>query len=269
MKQKIIDLTVVIPTLGEKSLSNCITRVNMGTILPKLILIVIPKDYSSKINKIRIPDNSKIIFTSLKGQVSQKIIGFKEVKTEFIMQLDSDIFLEKNTIEKLYEFVLKYKNKIAVAPLLLPNINHNYNSGLLSKIKNYIISGNLILKPGKITDIGYNTWFNNNEFKNFSYKVDWLPGGCILFRKNSVIKNNYYPFQNKAYCEDILHSLYLSKKKVKLFLIPSVQVENKGFKSKANLLQKLNEFRVRYFILEKIKGNKIRFFIWFLLHVIK
>ena len=215
----------------------------MGTVLPKLILIIIPKDYSSNIDKTKIPKNSKIIFTNFKGQVSQKIFGFKEVKTKYIMQLDCDVFVKKNTIEKLHNFVLNYKNKIAVAPLLMPNFNDNYNKGLFSKIRNYIISGKIKLIPGKITDIGYNTWFHNNEFKNYSYNVDWLPGGCILFKKNSVIENNYYPFKNKAYCEDILHSLHL--------------------------LQKLNEFKVRYFILEKIKGNKIRFFIWFFLYVIK
>lgn len=270
MKQKIIDLTVVIPTIGEKTLSNCIKRVNSGTILPKLILIVIPKDYSSNINKIKIPKNSQIIYTNFKGQVLQRISGFKEVKTKFLMQLDCDIFVNKNTIEKLYKFILVFKNKIAVAPLLIPNTNHNYNKGFFSKIRNYIISGDFRLKPGKITDIGYNTWFHINDFKNISYNVDWLPGGCILYNKNSVIKNNYYPFKKKAYCEDIIHSLQLSKKNVKLFLFPSAKVKNKGYiRSKTNLSEKLNEFKVRHFILKKIKGNKIRFFIWFILYVIK
>ena len=123
--KKIIDLTIVIPTLGENLLVKCLNSINFGTVLPKLILIIIPKEFSKKLSKVKIPNNAKIIYSNLKGQVSQKILGFKKAKTKFIMQLDSDIILNENTIENLYNFISVKTKKIAVAPLLLPNIDNS------------------------------------------------------------------------------------------------------------------------------------------------
>ena len=269
---KIIDLTIVIPPLGEKTLVKCLNSINLGNVLPKEILIVIPKEYSKNLFKLKISNNAKIIYSNLKGQVAQKILGFKNAKTKFIMQLDSDIILSKKTIEHLYNFILINKKKVAVAPLLLPNINHNLKKkyNLSTSLKNYILSGSPNLLPGKITDIGYNTWFSSYELSDASIQVEWLPGGCILFHKNAIIKKNYYPFKNKAYCEDIIHSLLLTQKNVKLFLLPMTKARNLGYpKSRTNLFQRLREINVRLFILKKIRGNKIRFLIWYFLYVFK
>lgn len=270
--KKIRDITIVIPTLGEKTLTKCLNSIESGSTLPKTIFIIIPKEYSKNLINVKIPNNAEIIHTNLKGQVSQKIIGFKNAKTKFIMQLDSDIILSKNTIEHLYNFISINTKKIAVAPLLLPNIDHNqkrkYN--LVTSLKNYIISGSLNLMPGKITDIGYNTWFSTHDLNHKSIQVEWLPGGCILFNKNALIKNDYYPFKKKAYCEDIVHSLLLTQKNVKLFLLPMTSARNLGYiRSRTNLFQRISEFKARLFILKKIKGNKIRFLIWYFFYVIK
>ena len=104
MKKK-VDITIVIPTLGEKTLTKCLDSINNGSTLTKIIFIIIPKEYSKNLVKVKIPNNAKIIFSSLKGQVAQKILGFKNAKTKFIMQLDSDIILSKKTIEHLYNFI--------------------------------------------------------------------------------------------------------------------------------------------------------------------
>lgn len=41
--------------------------------------------------------------------------------------------------------------------------------------------------------------------------TSWLPGGCsITFQENLLIEN-FFPYQGKAYSEDVLHS-YLRKK---------------------------------------------------------
>ena len=44
--------------------------------------------------------------------------------------------------------------------------------------------------------------------------IDWLPGGCILHRRENLIVKNYYPFSGKAYAEDLFHSLLLKEKGV-------------------------------------------------------
>ena len=126
-------------------MTKCLDSINNGSTLPKIIFIIIPKEYSKNLVKVKIPNNAKIIYSNLKGQVAQKILGFKNAKTKFIMQLDSDIILSKKTIEHLYNFILINKKKVAVAPLLLPNINHNLKKYNLSTyLKNYILSGSQI-----------------------------------------------------------------------------------------------------------------------------
>ena len=52
------------------------------------------------------------------------------------------------------------------------------------------------------------------EKKKNLHEVEWLPGGCILHSKKNLIKKNYFNFKyKKAYCEDLIHSYFLKKKK--------------------------------------------------------
>ena len=273
MKKIIIDLTIVIPTVGEKSIFECIKCIKNSSYQPKEVFLVIPNEYSQRISSLENnKDSIKIIKTNSKGQVLQKIKGFNKVSSKYMMQLDADILLEKNAIKILHKFMVEKNNKVAVAPLLIPNNSNKfkYKFNFFNFIKNYIISGSNNLKSGIITDIGYNTWFEIEELTRPSYLVEWLPGGCILFSKEFSIDYNYYPFKNKAYCEDIIHSICLKQKDIKLFLLPKAQAYNIGYKkSKTKVFDKIKEFNVRYYLLKKIKGNKIRFLIWFIIYVIK
>tara|TARA_Y100000816_G_scaffold275354_1_gene243498 strand:- start:197 stop:1015 length:819 start_codon:yes stop_codon:yes gene_type:complete len=272
MKKKTINLSIVIPTLGENSLFHCIDSIKKNTFLPKEILLVIPRNLSYKIEPSFENENFiKIIKTEFQGQVIQKIHGFKLSKSKYVMQLDADILLERDTLKNLYNYIYDKKNS-AVAPLLTPNISGHSKKlpKFILLIKNYIICGSTRSKPGVITDIGYNTWFELNDLKKSLYLVEWLPGGCILFTRDALILNNYYPFKNKAYCEDIIHSIYLTNKNVHLYFLPSNKVKNIGYKkSKNSFFEKIKEFKVRYYILKKIRGHLVRFLLWYLLYVIK
>ena len=114
------------------------------------------------------------------------------------MQLDSDILLNTETIKNLIKYAddhyskiaanfkpkINIKNsdvysnsvqllkKIAVAPI---NKKNNKES-LMIKLRNLIISKKTYLKPGIITDIGYNSWFDEKGISKDAYIVDWLPG---------------------------------------------------------------------------------------------
>ena len=109
IKKKIAPISIVIPTVGRKSLINSIYSICKGSILPKEVLIVMPK---SELDKFKIPKifskiKIKKIFTSKKNQVFQRIQGFKLSKNPFILQLDDDIILKQNCLEKLYTFSKK------------------------------------------------------------------------------------------------------------------------------------------------------------------
>ena len=82
-------LSVVIPTLGAKSLLTVIKLLNDGNEIPSEILVCIPEKYLNNI-KLSNFSNVKIIKTPFTGQVSQRIEGFKNAKEKFVLQLDDD-----------------------------------------------------------------------------------------------------------------------------------------------------------------------------------
>ena len=85
----------------------------------------------------------------------------------------------------------------------------------------YIICGSKfgIFKMGTISRIGNNYGVDPKYMFNELYQTEWLPGGCILHYKNNLYLKNYYPFIGKAYCEDLIHSYYLRKNNIKLFVL--------------------------------------------------
>ena len=54
--------------------------------------------------------------------------------------------------------------------------------------------------------------------------VDWLPGGCILHYKNQLITSNFYPLDGKAFCEDLMHSLFLRRNGTRLNVTKKARV---------------------------------------------
>ena len=267
------NLSIVIPTLGEAVLLKCLNSIYLNTLLPLEIIIVIPRQYKNRVNKINKLKLVRIIYSPKKGQVFQRILGFKTCKCDYVMQLDSDIILSKDSIYKLLYSIRKFNGKNAISPnFLIPkkfNNRFRYRSKLFTLIKNFIINGSMNSKPGIITDIGYNTWFIDNYYNENYYKLEWLPGGCILFNKKSLVKNNYFPFSGRAYCEDVIHSIILTANKVDLYFFPNIIVINDDYSKEVKTLKSLfQEFKIRFYLLKKIKGSKIRFFLWFIFYFI-
>ena len=52
MKKIIIDLTIVIPTVGEKSIFECIKCIKNSSYQPKEVFLVIPNEYSQRISSL-------------------------------------------------------------------------------------------------------------------------------------------------------------------------------------------------------------------------
>ena len=117
-KKKFLPVSIVIPTLGKKHLYECIKKIFESYYLPREVLIVLP---SENYNKIRIVINKfynlniKILISKKKNQVHQRILGFKNAKFNYILQLDDDVKLNKNCLFELYKFI-KGKKNISVAP---------------------------------------------------------------------------------------------------------------------------------------------------------
>mgnify|MGYP000182676296 CR=1 FL=1 len=117
MNKIINDLTIVIATLGGESLPAVLNNIFSSSYVPYQIIIVKPLNINLE-ESIYKNSKIKIISSYTFGQVLQRSIGFANCKTNFVLQLDDDIILEKKSIEYLYRSIAAKKNKASIAPIL-------------------------------------------------------------------------------------------------------------------------------------------------------
>lgn len=270
LKQK--DLSIVIPSLGGTGLSKTLNYIHKNKIIPLETIICIPKVYKKK---LLLPKsiNPKIIYTNVKGQVHQRLIGFKNAKGKYVLQLDDDILINYKSLSKLLKKI-KNNEKISISPLLVDKKIKYSNfdvkpKNLFFKFYHYLLNGSEGFRPGAISKAGIPYMF---EKKKNLHEVEWLPGGCILHSKKNLIKKNYFNFKyKKAYCEDLIHSYFLKKKNIKLFVDTSSKClfnSFEGFKSISfwnSLGIIFEDFKFRYYFVRLAKKNIFRMIFFYLL----
>lgn len=216
-------ISVVIATLGGKQLTKTIIDMNSGTVVPSEIIICIPKNYLSEVKGIN-DKNVKVIVTDKKGQVYQRAIGFKNAKNDIVMQLDDDILLDRCCIENMLKTLHIKGLNAAVAPSYYCDESKKSvyrqlnNKKLLIRLYYWLLNGSNGYIPGKISLSGVN--FGSEPFgcKDDICEVEWLAGGCVMHHKKNLVVDDYYPFNGKAYAEDLIHSHFLKKKGCLLFI---------------------------------------------------
>jgi glycosyltransferase involved in cell wall biosynthesis len=212
--------SVVIPTLGGEALFRTIDFINSGSIVPNEILICIPEDFSYRVEKLTRFHNIKIVRTKCKGQVLQRIEGFKQVINDYVVQMDDDMYVYETCLERLLEGLNKFEEKVSIAPAMVFDTTEQscyqfeYRD---SKIRSFI-EGENWFQPGNITRSGLNLGLNALLSSERFSAVDWLPGGCVAHKKQNLILYNYFPFKGKAFFEDVIQSIHLTKNKVRLLI---------------------------------------------------
>jgi hypothetical protein len=262
--QKTYPLSVVIPTLGGETLAGTIEQLNCGTIVPSEILVCIPEEEAFRVKDLSYP-NVRVIKTKCRGQVIQRIEGFKQAKCEYIVQLDDDMHVYESCLERLVQAAVAFRGKAALSPALVFTSSQTsaYRNQIQDKIPKTIkqwIHGRSGCVPGSLSRTGMNFGIDVSKQNNEFVSVDWLPGACVIHHRNNLILKNYYPFKGKAYAEDVIHSIML-KKNVGLFIVKSALC---GLDDHANKLSFTNivmlhffEYRVSKLIVTIISGSKI------------
>lgn len=238
-------ISVVIATLGGVQLHDTIKSINSNSIIPFEILISIPIQESYNI-KFQLPHNVKVCISENRGQVAQRLFGFSLAKGEYIMQIDDDLILESNTIELLLNSLISLPNNSAIAPSIyvLESKQSFYKrppSTKLLKFYYFLINGMNGYKPGTLTKAMSNIGVDPDEENELLTRSQWLPGGCVLHRRNNIINFNYFPFIGKAFCEDIYHSMYLTEKGINLYFHNTARIW-------------LSEMNIEYFFIEKLQN---------------
>ena len=277
-------ISVVIATLGGPTLFNTIFCLNTGTILPNEILICIPKKFSQNVISHLIYENVIILETEIFGQVAQRSIGFTQAKYDYVLQIDDDVILDPNCLKILFSKMNNNKSNIAISPALYA-LNTNlsvYRSSenwfkrfIFKPIYYFLINGIKLYTPGTITSagtqIGIDPSLNNLDL----IPTEWLPGGCVLHHKINLIKNNFYPFNGKAYLEDLYHSFLLRKQSVNLFIIKSAVAfivdprDEVIYQLKKYFIELYKDYNARKYFVKLSNKSILRLHIYYVLEVIK
>ena len=260
-------LTIVIPSLLSNISLRWIEQVNKFNQQKINVIISIPPNLIKTNKFINKFDKGILIITSdKKGQVNQRQYGYKFVKTEYLMHMDDDIFISIKNLKILLNQFENLPRKSAIAPRLIIE-NYNHKKLFLKKYINLFLYGDPKPKPGTISkttfDIPPNLPFNS---KKLIESVDWIPGGISIIRKEYIIIDQYFDFEGKAYCEDLIYSNLLKNNGVKLF------ISNKSFyNTSLNNYKDLNiqdfvkfiknDFKARNYYRKVIKNPFVPFFI--------
>ncbi len=234
------NLTVVIATLGGPTLQATVNALNRGTIVPDEILVCIPHQEAGGVLGVA-ASNVTVLPTRCRGQVAQRIEGFKQARSQFVMQLDDDMQVDERCLERLIS-ILRESTSIAVAPTLIdvatnePVYRPVSRPGYVRSFYYWIMNGREGYRGGAIQKSGSPIGFVPPFGSDKQHEVEWLAGGCVMFHRNDLVLENYFPFSGKAYCEDVIHSHLLRRNGVRLLVdsqaycgLEVIQPFDKGF----------------------------------------
>src|ERR1043165_5309776 len=111
-------VTVVIPTLGGQTLTTTIEALNQGSVRPAEILVCIPAPEAARVENAGL-ENVRVIVTERRGQVVQRAEGFRRAAHELVLQLDDDIVLDVQCVERLVSGLQALGNDAAIAPAMM------------------------------------------------------------------------------------------------------------------------------------------------------
>lgn len=265
-------VSVVIATLGGEFLKCTLEHLNSSNLRPHEILICIPELEASKLD-LTLADNVRIVITPKRGQVSQRAHGLGLVKCEFVMQIDDDVFLKPDAIGLLINAIKNTGRCSAVAPLFKDCSTGDYVTRYRNNLKG--VSKNLIAtviggapwgkrRMGRIDKAGI-PYFIDHAFCNLNrlISVEWVPGGCVLTRRVDLIDVDYFPFEGKAFSEDVIHSLLWRQRGVRLFVEPNVSVCTHISHAALNTNGIRADFEARKHVVSLMSGSLWRCRLWY------
>ena len=180
--------TVVIRTLGKAGVAyqTMLESLAKQTIKPSAIIVYIAEGYS-------LPeytsDAEQYIYVK-KGMVAQRALRYDEVKTEYILFLDDDIYLTSDAVEKLYTELLQHK-----AQVIAPCTFENHKVPTASKIR-MTLMGKEVCRLWGDNRYAYKVFktagfsYNNTPAKAV-YESTTNAGNCFFCRKEDFLKIDY------------------------------------------------------------------------------
>ena len=251
-KQKLVSICIL--TLNRyKALDNLLKSIEKYTKLPHEILILdqdSDKETKKYLKQIK-SKNIKIFYskTNLGCSGGRKYL-IKETKGDYIVQLDNDIEVKENWLEKLLASI-EWNEEIggACGRVTFPDGKTEYNGA------NYIVDKNFITYT--LTGNSKNVNDRSLLIENYS---KWLPGGATIFKK-AVFNDETYDDKFLNGFEDNDLSFRLEKHGWKFVNCPScvfihnhrMFLSNEDIKREQKYIKQRNDF-------SRIKTSFLRFY---------
>ena len=262
-----LPLSVVIATLGSGRLVESINGLLSGDVIPSEILICIPKGRPHQLENTEF-EELRIIEVTCVGQVAQRVCGLKNSKYPYVMQLDDDVVIRGNALGDLYQSIIKVGPKFALSPVFQDYYSQEYLTTYRSGLSGFFRSlfataiGGAAWGSGRMGQIdpsGVAYAIDNSNVNRVDFfDVSWLPGGCVICRKEDLIIDNYFPFKGKAYFEDVIHSVIWRRRGVRLAVAVNISVLTEVNYTSPRLRDFIAEYRARTYVVSLTNGNQLR-----------
>ena len=203
------NLSVIIVTLkSEKVIDDCIKSINQNV---PIIVVEHSNNHSFKEKLEHSYKNLKCILSkSNLGMGTGNNIGIKETKTDYVLILNPDVILEKNTLEELF----LNSNKLSDFTILAPIEKNFANYGMFDK-KN--ISSRILNQEG--------------EEKNYPFKVDFVDGFAMLLNKKKFKEEIYFDENFFMYLENNDLCKRVAYNKGSVFVVPTSKINHLAAKA--------------------------------------
>lgn len=269
-------VSVVMATLGGATVADTIRALNSGSLVPAEILICIPTQEADRVRDLGF-DNVSVVVTEVRGQVPQRAIGFAHAANDFVLQIDDDMLVDQDCVERLLRTLHTWGSKVAVAPAFYAttsgeSVYESANSGSPGQtIYHWIMNGSEGFQPGRVDRSGSGQGIDPRRAGSDPFEVEWIPGGCALHRRENLVLKNFFPFPGKAYYEDLFHSFELRRTGVRLLLDPSarcwmVPVPSTTFAVRDFFRHLKNDYRAKTHYVRLAGRSLTRMHAWYLIY---
>ena len=217
------NLTIVIVTLkSENIIDQCLESID------KNIPVIVVENSNNQKFKNRLESKYQnlkcILAESNLGMGAGNNIGIKEAKTEFILILNPDVLLEKNTLDELFLASQKLSNFSIIAPLEKKYINYG---------------------------------IPNNENDEFPFEVQWVDGFAMLLNKKKFKEEIYFDEEFFMYLENNDLCKRVKNNGGSIFIVPNAKINHLAAKTVDSKFAEEVEFsRNWHWIWSKFYFNK-------------
>ncbi len=182
-----MEYTAVIRTLGkggdyyQKTLDSLILQ----SIPPSAIVVYIAEGYALPAETVH---REQYVYVK-KGMVAQRALQYKEVKTEYILFLDDDVYLPPTGVKTLYRELQQYKGDV-----ISPYVFYNHKKSIKDKIRLAVFGREVFRLFGnrwgfKVLSTAGFSYINNP--KKTVYESQTNAGPCFLCRKEDFLNIKY------------------------------------------------------------------------------